>query len=66
MLENKIAKECMKLIGILEPTQLDVTRFVDRFKLDKIGVTKKLGLFVALPAFRKFLDIKLDGVIDEK
>lgn len=66
MLENKIAKECMKLIGILEPTQLDVTRFVDRFKLDKIGVTKKLGLFVALPALRKFLDIKLDGVIDEK
>ena len=66
MFETKIAKECLKCIGILEPTQLDVSRFCDRFKLDQLGLTKKLGLYVSLPAFRKFLDIKLEGVLHDK
>lgn len=65
MFENKIAKECLKCLGILEPSQLDVTRFIDRFKIDKLGLSKKLGLYVSIPAFRKFLDIKLDGVLND-
>jgi hypothetical protein len=66
MLEKKIAKESLKCLGILEPTQLDVVRFTDRFKISNLGLSKKLMLFVAIPAFRKFLDIKLEGVIDDK
>ena len=66
MFEGKIAKETLKCLGILEPSQLDITRFVDRFKIDKLGIGKKLSLYVAIPAFRKFLDIKLEGVIDDK
>tara|TARA_B110000495_G_C22692459_1_gene408066 strand:+ start:125 stop:325 length:201 start_codon:yes stop_codon:yes gene_type:complete len=66
MLEPKISKEILRTLGILEPSDLDITRFISRFKIDQLGFSKKLGLFVALPALRKFLDIKLDGVIDEK
>ena len=66
MFEKKISKEMLKVLGILEPTTLDQQRFIDRFKIDQLGMGKKLACFVGLPALRKFLDIKLEGVLDDK
>lgn len=66
MFETKIAKETLKCLGVIEPSKLDITRFIDRFKIHKLGIGKKLSLYVAIPAFRKFLDIKLEGVVDDK
>lgn len=66
MFENKISKEMLKVIGILEPTKLDQQRFIDRFKIDQMGIGKKMMCFVGLPALRKFLDLKLEGIIDDK
>lgn len=65
MFERKISREILKTIGVYEPSNLDQERFIQRFKIDKLGLTKKLACFVCIPAFRKFLQIKLEGVLED-
>lgn len=65
MFERKIARDTLRLFGLQNVDKLDEARFIQRFKIDKMPLSKKLIAFVGLPAFRKFLDIKLEGVIDE-
>tara|TARA_Y100001970_G_C14065414_1_gene766424 strand:- start:829 stop:1032 length:204 start_codon:yes stop_codon:yes gene_type:complete len=66
MFEKKISKEMLKCIGILEVSQLDLQRFIDRFKINNLPLSRKLILYVSIPAFRKFLDIKLEGVLKDE
>ena len=66
MFEKKIASEILRCIAVENPDNLDVERFIQRFAIDKLGLSRKLLLYVSLPAFRNFLSIKLDGVLDAK
>lgn len=65
MFEKRIAKSFLRLVGVENPSDYDISRFVSKFHIDKMKTSKKIMLGMSMPVVFSMIEYKLFGSYPE-